>query len=139
MAQQADIKSVHGGTLMRFSRRIGLVSNADPESFVVTVIGINLSASAKVEAFMNTGLVEFFAGMAAEWRGWAGEKTFKTLEDELVLKATSTSTGHVRINYELRTGYDEYAWCVTGTLHLEAGQLEQVAHDITGFWTGQTA
>lgn len=123
---------------MRFSQRIGLVGNADPESFVVTVAGINLNASVKVEGFMNADLVEFFADMAAEWRGWAGEKTFKTLEEEMVLKATTKSTGQVQMHYELRTGLDEYAWCVIGTLHLEAGQLEQVAHDITSFWTGKT-
>jgi primase-polymerase (primpol)-like protein len=68
--------------------------------------------------------------MASEWRGWAGEKTWATLEGEFELTATADSLGHIRLGFFLRPADTGFNWELRGALELDAGQLEAIAHEI---------
>lgn len=55
-----------------------------------------LDAPLRVSSHYETGfddLAEFFQGLAADWRGWPGERAYESLEHELQL--TATHNGHV--------------------------------------------
>jgi Family of unknown function (DUF6228) len=75
------------------------------------------------------GLGEFFGGLAREWRGWDGERTWESLEGEVALRATHDRVGHVRLAVELvdRSGDIGYSWSARGGLMLEAGSLDAIA------------
>ena len=57
----------------------------DRDHFIAELRGLNLVAQARVYSYMSTGLAEMFAEMAADWRGWPGEKSWSSLEGELHL------------------------------------------------------
>jgi hypothetical protein len=91
-----------------------------------------LDAAARVGTYLSGGLADFFAGLAAEWRGWRGRRTWSSLEDELTLAAESDRTGHVYLRVHLHDG-SPARWTVEAELVLEAGQLEQLASEARTF------
>lgn len=81
------------------------------------------------------GLGEFFASIADDWRGWTGEKTWASVEDELSLRATHDGLGHITIVAELRRTFDPPAreWLARGAIQLDAGALDAVARAAAAF------
>jgi len=73
-------------------------------------------------------LEELFRDMAAEWMGWAGEKTWSDLENSVEIVATSDKTGHIslRITLNGQDGDTQLRTC----LKFEAGQLESFAEEV---------
>ncbi len=63
--------------------------------------------------------------MADHWQGWKGEKAWGALDGEFTLKATATSLGHISIIIEMVEMAG--AFRLGATLHLEAGQLEEIS------------
>jgi hypothetical protein len=102
------------------------LSADDRDHFIAELRGLNLVAQARVYSYMSAGLAEMFAGMAADWRGWPGEKSWSSLEGELHLTASADRTGHVTLVAELREGAPAL-WTVALVLLVEAGQLEALA------------
>lgn len=47
-------------------------------------------------------LADFFAGMARDWRGWKGERTFESVDQDL--KITAAHDGHVRLRVAITDG-----------------------------------
>src|SRR5262245_39099383 len=94
--------------------------------FIAEVRGLNLVAHARVVTYMPQGLVELFADMATNWKGWNGAKTWASLEGELELAAEMDKAGHVGLTVRLRKGAPA-AWAVTVELLIEAGQLDTLA------------
>lgn len=74
-------------------------------------------------------LEELFAAMSAEWRGWAGAKTWKAFEGGLALSCTHDRVGTVTIAFTLRKD-SGLGWQCDGELRVDAGQLEQLANDV---------
>lgn len=66
-----------------------------------------------------------FGDMTKDWTGWAGEKSWKDLEDRVILSATSDRTGHIALRTEL-VGQD-YDSRLVAVIEFEAGQLEELA------------
>jgi hypothetical protein len=130
------IKSLSGFVELQFSEPEGLRQRAGKEYYRVTIRGHDLLASLKVYAFEpHVGLAEFFEELALHWRGWKGEKKWSSLEGELSLICTSDGFGHVAIEVVLNSRAGG-GWSVRGTLHAEAGQLEQIASDVKKFFMG---
>ena len=74
-------------------------------------------------------LVDFFADLERDWRGWEGSKTFVCLEGDLTLAAIHD--GHVWLTIRLRhatleEGWDvttlEEGWDVTTLVRLDPGE-----------------
>jgi hypothetical protein len=83
---------------------------------------------------MTADLGEFFTSLAKDWKGWQGERTWATLEDEFQLTASSDSLGHVRLAYRIRPPHTGFNWELRGALELEAGQLESLALQAAEAW-----
>jgi hypothetical protein len=104
----------------------------DRDYFVAELRGLNLAARARVGTYMSAGIAEMFAEMAANWRGWAGAKSWSSLEGELHLSAAADRTGHITLTVELRDGAPA-VWTVTLQLVIEAGQLEALRRAARAF------
>jgi hypothetical protein len=125
------IKSAHDGTTLEFFDYHG-------DSYKVRLHGSNCEATASVYAYQPDGLSleSFFQGLARDWSGWKGEKKWGSLETELELSATMDSTGHVNLKVRIKSDpYPYHGWSLSTTLLLEAGQLDQIAHQIARFIT----
>lgn len=75
-------------------------------------------------------LPDFMDQLSNDFRGWTGVRTWRALEDQLLLSATWHSRGHVELVFELRP--DTFRpWSVTATTELEAGEeIRRVAADL---------
>jgi hypothetical protein len=120
---------------LELSEREGLQRTDGSEYFRVTIRGNGLTASARVYAFEPTGgLEQFLKEIAANWRGWEGEKIWTSLEGELRLGCTSDSLGHIAIEVTLHEA-GAGGWSARDVFHVDAGQLEQIALDVKRFFT----
>ncbi len=101
-------------------------------SVVVRLRVPGLDASRRVSAHYATGfdeLVAFFNELAADWRGWQGERTYESLEHDLRL--TAIHDGHIRLLVQLKetAGLDE--WSATGVVQLDPGEeMTRAAEDV---------
>jgi primase-polymerase (primpol)-like protein len=77
---------------------------------------------------MALPIEDLFRDMAAEWMGWAGQKTWSDLENSVEIVATSDKTGHIslRITLNGQDGDTQLRTC----LKFEAGQLENFAEEV---------
>ena len=74
-------------------------------------------------------LVLFFQRLAADWRGWEGERSYESLEKDPRLSATHD--GHVRLVVQLAQTSTPDGWSVSGVLRLEPGEeMTRVASDV---------
>jgi Family of unknown function (DUF6228) len=91
-----------------------------------------LDASLRVSAHYATSfdeLVGFFRGLAADWRGWVGERTYESLERDLRL--TATHDGHVRLAVQLRQSSIPDGWSASALVRLDPGEeMSRAARDI---------
>ncbi|MGW2275294.1 DUF6228 family protein [Streptomyces yangpuensis] len=106
-------------------------------TLAVEVVADGLRArldSVSVSVWDRAGdLTEFLEGLAADFRGWEGERSWVT--DRLVLTATFHSGGHVQLSWGLRFGiFAEDSWECSVTTTLEAGEhMSRVASDVRSF------
>jgi hypothetical protein len=126
------IKSSNGNGALGLSGQEGLRQTDGSEYFIVTIKAHNLTASAQVYSWnpFDSGLTNFFDDLAANWKGWRGEKKWSSLEGELTLVGTADSLGHIEIEVSL---YD--AWTVKHVLHVDGGQLVGIALHARRFFT----
>jgi hypothetical protein len=119
-----DLSDGDGGALT-------IVSDDQPEPLCWRVAlqtnGLSASTDVDLDGLRRkvVPIGEFFAALAADWRGWAGERVWGSAP--LTLIATHDGLGHVTLFVELEERYD--LWRARGQLVLEAGRLEQIARD----------
>lgn len=76
-------------------------------------------------------LVEFFYEMARDWKGWNGEKVFRSDVGEMVLTATSDRLGHITLDIKLSATNQNFSiWNLATSIVIEAGRLEALEHDV---------
>lgn len=126
MEASATLKSAQDGTTLELFGRLG-------DNFLARLAGPNLEATATVYDHEPADLKHFFADLAANWKGWRGQKQWKSLEGELQLDATIDSTGHVKLSVQMRSGPYPFDWRLSAALLLEAGQLDRIAHTVASF------
>jgi hypothetical protein len=87
-----------------------------------------------VSAWDGAGyLTEFFDGLARDFRGWEGERSW--VNNELVVAATFGSGGHVYLSWTLRADVFSSGWECTVTTVIDAGEeLTTVAADVQEFF-----
>jgi hypothetical protein len=78
-------------------------------------------------------LAAFFADLDAQWKGWVGEKEWHSVEDDFALSCTSDGLGHAALRVMLKSGLYEDDWCVQTVIHVDAGQLEDLAAKVKTF------
>jgi hypothetical protein len=109
------------------------------ETVVVRLRVPGLDASRRVweyEAGFNA-LVAFFNGLAADWRGWQGERTYESLEHDLRL--TATHDGHVQLVIQLREPFVRNGWSATAVVQLDPGEeMARAAEDVAALLSPST-
>ena len=120
--------SVHGGRQLQFVHSIprGL-TGYDGCTFIAKLVGPAVEAEVEVYDIKPQRWSVLFRDLAANWRGWSGEKAEESLEGHLRLTCTADRTGHITIRVRLRSMVLEDDWRVEASLHLEAGQLDLLA------------
>jgi hypothetical protein len=115
------------------SHTLTITSDEEPEPLSWRVElqaeGLKATTDIDLDAIRRTvePIGEFFASLAADWRGWAGKRNWG--RRPIMLTATHDGLGHIGLIVELEETYDR--WRVRGELVLDAGRLDQVARDAT--------
>jgi hypothetical protein len=98
-----------------------------------------LDAPLRVSSHYATGfneLVRFFRELAADWRGWPGERTYESLEHELRL--TASHDGHVRIAVQLRQSSVPDGWSASGVFSVDPGEeMTRAAESVADLLSGK--
>ncbi|WP_101607788.1 DUF6228 family protein [Amycolatopsis sp. BJA-103] len=99
----------------------------------VEVVDTGLRAEKTVASHYAVGfddLVEFFAGMAENWHGWAGDRVYESLEHDLRIVGRHLGS-RVCLVVELAEASDPDGWRAEATFTVDAGeQLSAVADDL---------
>ncbi len=66
--------------------------------------GIRVNHPAVLLGFEFNSLVDFFAELAQDWRGWSGTRDWRSLEGDLAISATSDDLGHCHLIFEIADG-----------------------------------
>jgi uncharacterized protein DUF6228 len=122
-----SLKSCSDDALLTFSGTIprGL-TGYDGTTFQVTLTSTPVRTAVDVYDIQVHRWSEFFADLASNWTGWEGERVIESLEHEIRIACASDRRGHIALRVFLRGGgLDD--WRVEKTIHLESGQLENLA------------
>jgi hypothetical protein len=119
-------------------RRAQTSDNGDRQMVATLETGL-LKATIQIHESMTgtpevgdfAGLAALFEFMAENWRGWEGERGWRSVDDDLRLSATADSLGHCTLTVRVRDFIER--WEATGPLHLDAGQLTDLAGDVGSF------
>jgi hypothetical protein len=127
----ADRRSVG----VRFRDRFAF--DADSVHFAVEAWAPGLTARVDevVIGVWGPDLAPFLEGLAADFRGWEGERTWRTEDRDLSVSAVFRSRGHVGLTWTLRPWPDAArGWSASVTTWLEAGeQMSLLAADLRHF------
>jgi hypothetical protein len=75
---------------------------------------------------------EYFTDLASNWRGWDGERSWRSLEDALEFHASMSKPGAVFLRVVLRNSAD-FTWTLTHELRIENGDLDTLARQACAF------
>ena len=103
-------------------------------NYLVTIAAERLTATTPVTTGSDGDrLVEFVQGLAEEFRGWQGHRSWRSLEDQLRITATWQSGGRVVLTLRATPSiYDR--WSVTADVTIEAGEdMRRFADDLATF------
>lgn len=102
--------------------------------------GMTAATLAQISGFVDdrvTALASFVEGLAADWRGWGGTRTWRSMDRQLALDAEHDGRGHVSFGVTLRAPrptWDHTAWSARSVIVLEAGEeMTRLAADLTHF------
>ena len=99
--------------------------------------GMAAATTAKIDgmfADLATTLPGFMESLAADWQGWNGTRTWKSMERELAFDARHDGRGYVALGVTLRApglALDDTAWSARAVFVLEAGEeMTRLAADL---------
>lgn len=102
--------------------------------------GLTASTVAKIDGQffdLDTTLPGFVQGLAADWQGWNGVRTWTSWERELAIDARHDGRGYVSLGVTLRApglDLDDTAWSARAVFVLEAGEeMTRCAADLNHF------
>ncbi|MEU9070141.1 DUF6228 family protein [Streptomyces sp. NPDC048109] len=101
--------------------------------------GLTARVDEVVAWIWDSDLTTFLKELAAEYRGWDGERNWQTNDRDLTVSAVFQSGGHVGLTWSLQpwpqaTG----GWGASVTTWLEAGeQMTSLAADVRHFLSGE--
>ncbi|MFF2269583.1 DUF6228 family protein [Cellulosimicrobium cellulans] len=88
---------------------------------IVRAHGDHVQIDQQVILHGSEDLVDFFECMYDDFRGWAGERVWRSLEDEL--RVTAWHDGHVHLRWDVTNApHEEHSWSFTLTTHHGAGE-----------------
>jgi len=114
MSDELTIKSSSSSGKLKFSEQ-------QPPNRPVEYIRVNLedrelaASTSRIYLYQPDDLVAFLDELAREWKGWQGEKEWKSVEGDLALSGTADGLGVVALRVTLKSGPYEDDWCVQMT------------------------
>lgn len=78
-------------------------------------------------------LCDFFADIAANWKGWTDVKEWKAAEHPFKLSGSHDGLGHIALDVQLGSGWHEGDWRVQSRILIDAGLLDEVATRVLAF------
>jgi hypothetical protein len=134
---QVRIKADEGRAWLELARPAAAQGSRHEDSVTAMLVHEGLEACAGVYIPPGhgglDGLDSLFVTMADQWRGWAGEKSWNSLEGELSLSCTHDGLGHVKVAVELRPDLLDESWTARAVLVVWAGSLGQIARSVSEF------
>ncbi|RZI43350.1 hypothetical protein EGT07_10985 [Herbaspirillum sp. HC18] len=123
MSEPVEVLSSPSGNLLSFE----VISRDGEETvFLAKVCTNSFSGTVEAATFVSGQPTLMFDEMAANWKGWNGEKRWQSIDGSLTLKATSDLCGHIQLSVSMENFFDH----LSVTLHLEAGQLEAISRQV---------
>lgn len=113
-----------------------VIEPARPDYWTVTLDCSELQARHTFYEIQIDSLPHFLTDLASSWRGWEGERKWKSLESDVELTATHNGRGTVALVVTLRNdSFDarsEGGWQAQAMLTLDSGTgLDQLAREAT--------
>jgi len=140
MEQELTIKSSRNAGRLKLSESNEAGSGRSAEYLRVSLEDHQMSAScSRVYLYERHGLAAFFVDLASQWKGWAGEKKWNSVEDDFGLSCTSDGLGHVALRVKLKSGLDDDDWFVQTVIYIDSGQLEELAVNVKAFLYSERA
>lgn len=107
--------------------------------FGVEITAERLTASFSIGTSHGDGLAEFLFGLAQDFRGWQGTRSWRSLENDLTLAAGYESGGHVRLTWTARrfgwNWHEDIHWSVSVEFVREAGEeMLDLAREVSSFF-----
>ncbi|MFB7755683.1 DUF6228 family protein [Streptomyces sp. NPDC056121] len=101
--------------------------------FLVTAEGESARIEVMVRTWAGDGLDVFLAGLAEEFRGWDGTRTWRSLEDDLTLAAEHAGS-HVRLTWALHDRFPDDEWRFEATTrHAPGEDMRRLAVEMRTF------
>ncbi|MFJ5995661.1 DUF6228 family protein [Streptomyces sp. NPDC092370] len=99
--------------------------------------GLTARVNEVVAWVWDSDLTAFLEELAADYRGWDGERSWQTNDQDLTVSAVFRSGGHVGLTWALRPWPQTAGgWGASVTTWLEAGeQMTSPAADVRAFLT----
>ncbi|HCU93845.1 MAG TPA: hypothetical protein DHU96_14420 [Actinobacteria bacterium] len=89
--------------------------------YLVEVQDSGLQVSIGVTSLGGDGLPGFLRGLSDDYRGWAGTRQWRSLEDQLVIEASHDGQGHVTLMFRLCERIYGDHWDLRVPFTVEAG------------------
>src|SRR5262249_18700952 len=123
---------VDPSTVVRFTDRHFLYRDGVAFSVVAEADGLNARVDGGNVGVWDDDLARFVEKLAADFRGWDGERVWKV--SHFSLRAVFHSGGHVGLTCTLRPWIDRDIWEASVTTWQEAGeQMASLAADVRHF------
>lgn len=106
----------------------------DEVTYVAALVGSHLSATVLVIDSHPELWSRFFRDLATHWSGWEGSKEHSSLEGHLSLSCTIDRLGHVSVRVAVQGESFEPSWRAEDVIHLEAGQLTDLARSAEAYF-----
>ena len=134
MADSVTIKSSRSAGKLKLSEPQPPSLRYPVEYLRVSIEDRDIAASSsRVYIYEPHDLAAFFDELAANGKGWEGEKQWHSVENDFALSCTSDGLGHAALRVTLKSGLYEDDWCVQAVIHVDAGQLEDLAAKVNAF------
>ncbi|WP_164986125.1 DUF6228 family protein [Streptomyces roseicoloratus] len=101
--------------------------------------GLTARVDEVVAWIWDSDLTTFLEELAADYRGWDGERSWQTNDRDLTVSAVFRSGGYIGLTWAVRPWPQTAGgWSASVTTWLEAGeQMTSLAADVRSFLTGQ--
>ncbi|CAM5277006.1 hypothetical protein STENM327S_06609 [Streptomyces tendae] len=122
-----------------FRDRFGLDADSVHYAVELRAPGLTSRLDEVVAWSGDSDLAPFLEGLAADHRGWDGERSWQTNDRDLAVSAAFRPGGHVGLTWTLRPWpKGAGGWCASVTTWLEAGeQMASLAADVRHFLAGE--
>ena len=132
MIEEVIIKSSRSAGELKFSEPKPPSLGRVVEYCRVTLKDRDIAISS-ARIYEAAGVVMLFEDMAANSRGWEGEKRWSSVDNDFALSCALDVQDQLAMTITLKGPYHENDWCVQAVIHVEACRLTEIAAKVREF------